>query len=83
MSSAYRGDLNMSPTFRTLFNAGHYAQAAKEYLNHNEFRDPKTKQGIKDRLAETANAVARFGAEIRTAKRNNFKNWKPYVPSKP
>jgi len=62
VQAEYRGDLGMSPTFRKLFNAGKYKQAASEFLDHAEYKDPNTPDQIKGRLESVAKAVAQFAA---------------------
>ena len=57
VQAAYRGDLRGSPTFRTLFNEGRYAEAAEEFLRHDEYLDPETSSGIKRRLEAVRDAV--------------------------
>lgn len=39
MSAAYRGDLQQSPKFRKLFNAGKYEEAADEFLDNDDYRE--------------------------------------------
>ena len=58
----YRGDLGISPTFKKLFNKGKYKEAAKEFLNHEEYLDPNTPAQIKQRLESVAKAVAHYAA---------------------
>jgi len=56
-SSVYRGSLSGSPKTIQLFNSGDRAAAADEFLNNDEYRNPKTPQSIKDRMLATANAM--------------------------
>jgi GH24 family phage-related lysozyme (muramidase) len=56
-SSVYRGSLSGSPKTIELFNSGDRAAAADEFLNNDEFRNPKTPQSIKDRMQATADAM--------------------------
>lgn len=56
-SSVYRGSLSGSPKTIRLFNAGDRAAAADEFLNNDEFRNPKTPQSIKDRMQATSDAM--------------------------
>ena len=59
MSALFRGDLQQSPTFRDLFNAGQYAEAADEFLNHEEYRQRLAAggDGVTARLENIANTV--------------------------
>ena len=41
VSGVYRGHVTDSPTFRKHFNGGKYTEAAKEFLNRDEYRNPK------------------------------------------
>lgn len=52
MSLMYRGDLQQSPKFRKLFNEGDTLAACEELLDHKEYLDNNTPQGIKRRLRE-------------------------------
>ena len=63
VQSTYRGDLKLSPTARRLFNSGRYEEAADEFLNHDEYRSPKTKQHIKTRIKSVSDAMRRYGRE--------------------
>ena len=58
--ATYRGDLGGSPTFRKLFNKGQYKDAAKEFLNHEEYLDTNTPKQIRDRIEAVARAVAHY-----------------------
>jgi len=59
-SANYRGDLRQSPTFRDLFNEGRYAEAAEEFLDHDEYRERLADggDGVTARLEGIASAVA-------------------------
>lgn len=61
--ATYRGDLGMSPTARKLFNAGKYKEAAKEFLDHAEYKDPKTPAQIKRRIESVSRAMLRYAQE--------------------
>jgi GH24 family phage-related lysozyme (muramidase) len=63
ISAWYRGDLGPRATPRTLrlINAGQWEQAAREYLNHNDFRNGPN--GVKNRMQNNANAFARYAQE--------------------
>ena len=59
VQATYRGDLTNSPKFRKLFNAGKYAEAAKEFLNNEDYRQSKKdKTGVAARMERVAEAVA-------------------------
>ena len=61
VQSAYRGDLQGSPTFRKLFNAGDYSGAAKEFLDNDDYRTSlKNKTGVAGRMEHVANAVEQY-----------------------
>jgi GH24 family phage-related lysozyme (muramidase) len=62
VQAEYRGDLGSSPTFRKLFNKGKYKEAAKEFLNHEEYLNPDTPDQIKRRIESVAKAVAHYAA---------------------
>lgn len=62
MSAAYRGDLQGSPTFRKLFNAGDYEAAAAEFLDNKDYRKSlKEGTGVAGRMERVAQAVRDFG----------------------
>jgi GH24 family phage-related lysozyme (muramidase) len=64
IQAEYRGDLGGSPTFRKLFNAGKYADAAQEFLDNDDYRESLSEgSGIAGRMEAVANAVARFAKE--------------------
>lgn len=63
LQSTYRGDLGLSPTARRLFNEGKYKEAAVEFLNHEEFKNPDTPQQIKDRIQSVSDAMRRYSDE--------------------
>ena len=56
-SNNYRGSLGQSPDTRDLINAKRYDEAATEFLNNKEYKNPKTPAGIKARFEETAAAL--------------------------
>ena len=58
MSAVYRGDLQQSPTFRKLFNAGKLEEASVEFLDNNDYRaSVKAKDGVHGRMERIANIV--------------------------
>ena len=66
VQGTYRGDIPGSPTFRKLFNSGKYEEAAKEFLNHGEYKkylkkrqggDKKAGGNIPERLEAIQRAV--------------------------
>ena len=63
VQSTYRGDLGFSKTTRKLFNQGKYEAAAKEFLNHDEYKDKNTSPGIKSRIKSVSDAIRRYGLE--------------------
>ena len=69
VQSTYRGDLGLSPTARRLFNEGRYEEAAKEFLNHEEYMNPRTSQQIKDRILSVSKGMERMAQE--------YKNFSP------
>jgi GH24 family phage-related lysozyme (muramidase) len=61
LSAVYRGDLG--PKTAELLNAGKPQQAAKEYLNHKEYRMRKKKNpddGVVKRMERNAEAIAQI-----------------------
>jgi GH24 family phage-related lysozyme (muramidase) len=67
VQAEYRGDLGMSPKFRKLFNQGLYEEAAMEFLDHAEYKDPETPTQIKNRLYAVAEAVRKYKYLHRTS----------------
>ena len=58
MSAVYRGDLQQSPDFRKLFNAGKYIEASKEFLDNDDYRaSVKSGDGVHKRMERVANIV--------------------------
>ena len=57
LGSWYRGSLSGSPKTIRLINEGNYKEASKEFLDNDEYRDPKTASGIKKRMEATAKAL--------------------------
>jgi hypothetical protein len=53
----YRGDWASSPKTRALFDQKMYAEAAEEFLNNKEYRDPETPAQIKKRFEYVAEAI--------------------------
>ena len=61
VQAAYRGDLQQSPKFRKLFNAGKYKEAAKEFLDNADYRDSKESgTGVAGRMERVAAAIEQF-----------------------
>lgn len=60
LQSVYRGDLKLSPTAVGLFNQGKYQEAADEFLDHAEYKNPKTPQQIKDRIKSVSDEMRRM-----------------------
>lgn len=62
MSAAYRGDLQQSPKFRKLFNAGNYTKAADEFLDNDDYRKSLEEgtgiAGRFERIAEIIRSLA-------------------------
>lgn len=55
LDGVYRGDLSGSPKTRRLMNEGKWEAAAKEYLNHEGYRESKKKKsGIYKRMNRNA-----------------------------
>lgn len=63
LQATYRGDWPMSGNARTLMNQGKYREAAKEFLDHAEYKNPKTPQQIKDRIKAVSDAILRYAEE--------------------
>jgi GH24 family phage-related lysozyme (muramidase) len=84
VQSEYRGDLALK-SGRTskavnLFNKGEYSEAADEFLRHDEYLNPDTSSGIKERLKATSDAMRRYGKEELTlSAAKQFTDW----PSEP
>ena len=64
VQSVYRGDWDMSPTARRLLSEGDIRGAAKEFLDHAEYKDANTPQSIKDRIRSVSDAMLRYADEI-------------------
>lgn len=64
LSSEYRGDLGLSPTAMKLARAGKWEEAAVEFLDNDEYRNPETSSGIKARMRNTSIAMARYAANL-------------------
>lgn len=63
LSAVYRGDLG--PKTAKLLSAGEYEKAAKEYLNHAEYKKMKKENpdsGIVERMERNAEAFKALGA---------------------
>lgn len=69
--AAYRTDLQQSPEFRKLFNAGKYEEAAKEFLDNKDYRDSLVRNsrgedhGVARRMEAVANAVREYGRSLK------------------
>ena len=61
LQAAYRGDLQGSPATRRLINEGKFQEAAEEFLDNAEYRNPSTPEGIKRRMEDVAAALVRAG----------------------
>jgi lysozyme len=59
LSSWYRGSLVQSPKTRNLLNQGKFNEAAKEFLNNDEYRNAvkRGRRGIRKRMEQTADAI--------------------------
>jgi len=64
IQSEYRGDLGKSPKAMRLFRAGKMQEAAVMFLDSDEYRNPKTSKGVKDRMKATSNAMRKYGKSI-------------------
>lgn len=64
ISAAYRGDLQQSPKFRALFNAGKYSEAADEFLDNEDYRRSKKEgTGVAKRMERVAERIRRLGED--------------------
>lgn len=63
LQSTYRGDLGLSPKARRLFNEGRYQEAADEFLDNAEYKNPDTPQQIKNRIKSVSDAMRRYSDE--------------------
>ena len=79
MQATYRGDLGGSPRFRRLMNRGKYDEAADEFLDNAEYKDPNTPKSIKRRMEAVADAVARYASESEKANMNTASKLEPGV----
>jgi GH24 family phage-related lysozyme (muramidase) len=62
ISSVYRGGLSGSPNTMKLLKAGKFEDAAREYINNDEYRKSKAKkEGVYKRMDETAAIMAAEG----------------------
>lgn len=61
----YRGDLSGSPKTLRLINQGSFEDAAKEYLNHSEYKNAKKngKSGIVKRMNKNRDAFLKYSQE--------------------
>ena len=86
--SYYRGTLTPkhSPKTRRLINQGKFKEAAKEFLNNEEYRTAKKKgrAGIRDRMEDVAQALKNMEEPVQVAKAASggrlAKNPNPYTP---
>ncbi len=79
----YRGDLAGSPKTIGLINKGNWADASKEFLNNNEYKNAARdgKPGVVTRMNETANIFQGYADELSgTAKAPNATP-PPAIPS--
>lgn len=58
----FRGDLSGSPKTLALINEGKFSEAAVEFLDNNEYRNPDTARGVKNRMLLIANALELEGS---------------------
>ena len=58
----FRGDLSGSPKALALINEGKFSEAAVEFLDNNEYRNPDTARGVKNRMLLIANALELEGS---------------------
>ena len=66
--AAYRTDLQQSPEFRKLFNAGKYEEAAQEFLDNADYRKSlKEGTGVANRMEAVSNIVRDYGQSLRDA----------------
>ena len=62
ISSVYRGGLSGSPNTQKLLKSGRFEEAAKEFLDNDEYRKAKAKNsGVAKRMEETAAIMAKEG----------------------
>ena len=61
-SEYYRGSIGQSPVTRALINTGRYKEAAKEFLNNNEYKnaDKNKMGGIKKRMEAVSEALLKM-----------------------
>lgn len=60
LSASYRGDMSAGDKWLSLFNKGDYDKAAKEFLNHNEYKARKKankNDGVVKRLEDIADKI--------------------------
>ena len=64
-SEYYRGSIGQSPVTRALINTGRYKEAAKEFLNNNEYKnaDKNKMGGIKKRMEAVSKALIKMAKE--------------------
>ena len=58
----FRGDLSGSPKALALINEGKFSEASVEFLDNNEYRNPDTARGVKNRMLLIANALELEGS---------------------
>jgi len=64
LAAEYRGDIGESPKSMTLARAGQWEKAAIEFLRNDEYEHIKTKEGIKERMRNTAMAMTKYGQSL-------------------
>jgi len=62
IQSEYRGSLGQSKDTVDYINEGKYREAAKEYLDNEEYKKPSTSKGIKRRMEALANSLKLYAA---------------------
>lgn len=64
LDGVFRGDHKSKYRTTKLINAGKFADAAKEYLNHNDYRtSKKSNSGVWKRMERNSNALQKFASE--------------------
>lgn len=64
VQAEYRGDLGQSPTAVKHINNEQWRKAAVEFLDNKEYRDPKTKKGVKARMKSVSDALMTFYKQV-------------------
>ena len=72
IQAEYRGDASLksgkTPSWIKKFNSGTYKAAAKEFLNHKEYKKSSTPKQIKNRLESVADEIDKYGAKLKIKK---------------